>query len=78
MWVERFGEGRELYFTIFNDNRKQARTATVTIQLAQVLKGQLRLAELLLPERRVVRLDGGKLTLTLQPEQVAVLHLSAR
>ncbi len=76
VWVERFGGGHEVFFTIFNDNRKQPRTATVTIELKQVLASAVKTAELLLPERKPVALEGGRLRVTLQPEQVAVLRLS--
>jgi len=76
VWIERFGGGREAFFTIFNNNHKDTKRVTVTIDMGQVLNGQAKTTELLLPERRQVQLAGGKLTLTLQPEQVAVLRVA--
>ncbi|MBC7287926.1 MAG: hypothetical protein H5T86_07760 [Armatimonadetes bacterium] len=78
IWVERFGGGKEVYFTIFNDNREKAQTASITIELPRVLSGPVAQTELLLPEPRPLRLEGNEFTLKLEPEQVAVIRLASR
>ncbi|MCD6351230.1 MAG: hypothetical protein J7M26_03825 [Armatimonadetes bacterium] len=79
LWVERFGEGKDVYFTIFNNGKKTA-AATVTVDLKS-LGGGTFAVEQLLPKRASVGTAKGSQWAwrgTLEPEEVAVLHLTRR
>lgn len=76
VWVERFGEGRELFFTAFNGG-SEPKSATITIALDKLGVSAAR-AEELLPRHRSLGRVAGKTwrwRVSLAPDQVAVLRL---
>jgi hypothetical protein len=77
VWVERFGNEQEAFFTVFNAS-EQPQKALITVEVGKVLAGNTHHAELLLPEKSdlgEVRGPKWQWEAELQPDQVVVIHL---
>ncbi len=78
VWVERFGTGTTVYFTVFNSG-KAAADAKLRVDLRALGAGPRAKAEMLLPVARDLGTATGDVwtpSVNLQPEQVAVAKLS--
>ena len=81
LWIERFGNGKDVYFTVFNSG-KTARKVRLTVDVSRLFGNAGVTASRLLPtpgDASAVRDSDGKVRLapvfTLRPEQVAVIRL---
>jgi hypothetical protein len=78
VWVERYGTGKTVYFTVFNAG-KVAADAKLRVDLKALGAGPGAKAEMLLPTAHDLGTAAGDAwtpAVTLQPEQVAVVKLS--
>jgi hypothetical protein len=76
IWVERYGNEQEAFFTVFNAG-DQIKEAVVRVDLGRVLGGRAGKAELLLPTPGPIALSpSGEVRVRLEPEQVAVIRVT--